>query len=63
MNPYLRMKLYSTLIIYPKSYCIEVPVLGDSTPVRTLLFGPLATGKTSVMRTILNEISDHTYTS
>ena len=39
------------------------PALRNSTPIHTLLFGPPATGKTSAMRTILNEISDYAYTS
>ena len=39
------------------------PALRNSTPIHTLLFGPPATGKTSAMRTILNEISDYAYTA
>ena len=39
------------------------PVLRNSTPIHTLLFGPPATGKTSAMKTILNEIRDHAYTA
>ncbi len=38
------------------------PALRNSTPIHTLLFGPPATGKTSVMKTLLNEISDYAYT-
>lgn len=37
--------------------------LRNAAPIHTLLFGPPATGKTSAMRTILNEISDYAYTS
>jgi len=39
------------------------PALRSSTPMHTLSFGPPATGKTSAMRTILNEISDYAYTA
>ena len=39
------------------------PALRNSAPIHTLLFGPPATGKTSAMRAILNEISDYAYTA
>ena len=39
------------------------PALKNSAPIHTLLFGPPATGKTSAMRTILNEITDYACTS
>lgn len=39
------------------------PALRNSTPIHSLLFGPPATGKTSAIRIILNEIDDYAYTA